>query len=103
MKSKRRIEVTIQGGNPPSFTWKTHGFLPFQCFGERFAVTPVIGQDGVWHATHIATGVAVPNTKRTTKKAVPNAAKAYLRTVGEAKFNHALRVVQHMIKKATKS
>src|SRR4051812_47548790 len=83
------LRILTRSMEPPYVVRETIGYLPFEVFGEKFAVTCVwsaeITQD-FWRATHIATGAAVPKTGCELIEDVPAKAREVLETVGREKL-----------------
>lgn len=88
------LSVFILDGNPPYAKTETLGYLPFEVFGEQFAVTriplPSLEGEPEWRATHIATGAGVPQTDCVHQRQVPSRTRHILERHGEAKFKAAI-------------
>ena len=72
------------------------GYLPFEKFGERFAVTRslqtsvLFGDSQSWRVSHIETGIALPGVFERTKLLAQQAGIALLDEKGEAKLKLAI-------------
>lgn len=87
------INVEMRSAHPPHKTWSEPGYLPFEMFGERFAVTRHPSNlDGPepWRVSHVATGVAIPNTGAKSHTEARDLARLFLGDVGEKKFKDGL-------------
>lgn len=95
------VIVEMRSSEPPFKTWRELGYLPFEMFGEKFAVTRNAASGLVgelkWRVSHVATGVAVPRTGSDSKKYSAKAARDELEFVGEEKFKAALARVRATI------
>jgi len=94
---KTPLKVTCRSAE---HSWTTEGFLPFEIYGEKFAVTENLG---FWRATHIKTGAAVPCTDCSRKTSVKKAALAVLEKAGEAAFKKAIKSIKALSKPYVKS
>jgi hypothetical protein len=95
------IPIEMRDAKPPFKTWTATGHLPFEMFGEKFAVTELPGlgilRDKPWRATHVETGAGLPGTECNTMREVPEHTKKKLAEVGEEKFRAALQRIKQRI------
>ena len=81
------------------------GYLPFEKFGERFAVTrslpstTLFEHTSSWRVTHIETGIALPGIYENTKLLAQKAGIALLDEKGEVKLKRAIAEVRKAVNK----
>lgn len=93
------VEVNLRSLRPPYETWMAVGYLPFEMYAERFAVTriPCGFDDNEWRVSHVRTGAAVPKTDAETKEGALDKAKRVLAEVGAEKFRAAMAKLEALI------
>lgn len=88
------VIVEMRSAHPPFKTWRELGHMPFEVFGEQFAVTrntaARLAGSLKWKVTHVATGIAVPRTGSDSQKDAVQEARSMLEFIGEKQFKAAL-------------
>lgn len=87
------VVIEMRSAHPPYKTWREIGHLPFEFYGERFAVTRnvnALDSPYKFRVSHIATGIAIPQSDGETKIEAKAAGLAALAKVSEKKFKAAL-------------
>jgi hypothetical protein len=90
----------MRSAHPPYKTWKELGHGPFEIHGEQFAVTRNVGaldSPMKWRVSHVATGVAIPQTEGETMEIARDAGVGVLSQVGPEKFHAALARARRLI------
>ena len=98
------VEVQCREKTPPYKTWTTIGYLPFEMYGEQFAVTrnpaaPLAG-DLAWRVSHVETGAAVPKSDAETPEEAKERGEKILQEVGKNRFLEALQRIKDLIASA---
>lgn len=91
------IDLNIRSSENPKETFPGTGHLPFEMYGERFAVTQRLAAKAVdpqWLVTHVETGVAVPNSCAVTKEKARANGIEILTKVGKAQFHYSLAQIK---------
>lgn len=95
------MNVKIRMADAPYNTIDRKGTNQFTCYGEMFVVTRGCGCNAnKYRATHLKTGVAVPEVVQSRAKDVPAAAKKRIRTAGRKRLMSALQKAFATIKGA---
>lgn len=95
------VIVEVRTREHPGKPFRELGYLPFEMFGEQFAVTRNLagGLSGAlkWRVSHVATGTALPRTGSDSQEVAVKNARNELEFIGEKKFKAALAKVREFI------
>lgn len=98
------VHVECREKTPPYKTWAAVGYLPFEMYGERFAVTrnpaATVANAPAWRVSHVETGTAVPKSDAETPQKAKEYGEKKLQEAGKIRFLEALQRIKDLIASA---
>lgn len=97
------VVVKLRTAGPPYVELYEMGYLAFEQYGERFAVTRIVGgldRKHIWRVTHVATGTALPGTEALKKKRARANGLAVLAQTSEEKLKAEIERAKAVLAKS---